>query len=244
MAYREVMMLEVKEILRLWLAGFSKRQISAQLGFDVKTVRRYVAAAEAAGLTRAGGVLDDSLVASILTTTRPLLGRPHGESWATCDSQRSLIEHYLSEHVRLSKIGKLLARQGTPVAYPTLRRFAIAELGFGRTAPTVPVADCTPGEEVQLDTGWMTLLEPDLFGKRRRFRAWIFTPVLSRYRFVYPVFHESTATASPGLSVLLSLPVGGRSWRGRWLGASPSSSSVPRWLAARSCWCSTSCSWT
>jgi len=195
MAYREVMMLEVKEILRLWLAGFSKRQISAQLGFDVKTVRRYVAAAEAAGLTRAGGVLDDSLVASILTTTRPLLGRPHGESWATCDSQRSLIEHYLSEHVRLSKIGKLLARQGTPVAYPTLRRFAIAELGFGRTAATVPVADCAPGEEVQLDTGWMTLLEPDLFGKRRRFRAWIFTPVLSRYRFVYPVFHESTATA-------------------------------------------------
>jgi len=131
----------------------------------------------------------------VLAAVRPLLGRPHGDSWARCESRRALIERYLGEHIRLSKVGKLLARQGTPVAYPTLRRFAIAELGFGRTAPTVPVADCGPGEELQLDTGWMTLLEPDLFGTRRRFRAWIFTAVLSRHRFVYPVFRETTATA-------------------------------------------------
>ena len=41
MAYREVMMLEVKEVLRLWLSGMPKRQVAAQLGLDVKTVRRY-----------------------------------------------------------------------------------------------------------------------------------------------------------------------------------------------------------
>ena len=39
------------------------------------------------------------------------------------------------------------------------------------------------------------LLRPDLAGRRRRFRAWIFTAVRSRYRFVYPVFQETTATA-------------------------------------------------
>jgi hypothetical protein len=31
--------------------------------------------------------------------------------------------------------------------------------------------------------------------RRRRFRAQIFTAVLSRYRFVYPVFRETTETA-------------------------------------------------
>ncbi len=155
MAYREVMMLEVKEVLRLWLSGMPKRQVAAQLGLDVKTVRRYLSAAQAAGLVReqGSGALDDALVASVLAAVRPLLGRPHGDGWALCESQRSVIERYLGEHVRLSKVGKLLARQGTPVAYPTLRRFAMAELGFGRTAPTVPVADCGPGEELQLDTG-------------------------------------------------------------------------------------------
>ena len=46
MAYREVGMLEIKEVLRLWLAGAPKKQIARQLGLDPKTVRRYVGAAE------------------------------------------------------------------------------------------------------------------------------------------------------------------------------------------------------
>ena len=41
----------------------------------------------------------------------------------------------------------------------------------------------------------MQLLEPDEHGKRRRFRAWIFTPHVSRYKFVYACFAESTETA-------------------------------------------------
>src|SRR5262249_32108680 len=41
----------------------------------------------------------------------------------------------------------------------------------------------------------MTTLEPDETGRRRRFRAWIFTPSVSRYRFVYPCSEETTASA-------------------------------------------------
>jgi transposase len=99
------------------------------------------------------------------------------------------------QSVQLTKIHRLLKRNGVQVPYATLHRFAVQELGFGQQAPSIPVADCKPGEEVQLDTGWMTLLEPDLFGKRRRFRAWIFTSVYSRHRFVYPCFPETTVTA-------------------------------------------------
>ena len=106
-----------------------------------------------------------------------------------------MIQQFLDQDLRLTKVRKLLRRQNIEVSYATLRRFAVTELGFGRRAPTVAVADCGPGEELQFDTGWMTYLEPDLSGKRRRFRAWIFTSVLSRYRFVYPVFRETTQTA-------------------------------------------------
>jgi hypothetical protein len=38
MAYREVTMLEVKEVLRLWLESVSKKRIAAQLGLNVKAV--------------------------------------------------------------------------------------------------------------------------------------------------------------------------------------------------------------
>ena len=43
--YREVRMTEVKEVLRLWLTRTGKKRIAAQLGIDVKTVRRYARAA-------------------------------------------------------------------------------------------------------------------------------------------------------------------------------------------------------
>jgi len=196
MAHREVTMLEVKEVLRLWLGGVPRKRIAAGLGLDVKTVRRYLCAAKAVGLEAGQGerVLEEALLLAVMGQVRPLPGRPHGEGWARCEENRAFLEGHLAHGVRLSKIGKLLLRRGVEISYPTLRRFAMAELGFGRGAPTIPLADCGPGEEVQLDTGWMTLLLPDLLGKRRRFRAWIFTSVLSRHRFVYPVFQETTQT--------------------------------------------------
>jgi hypothetical protein len=50
MAFREVPMFEIREVLRLWLAGEGLRAIARLVRVDRKTVRRYVAAAEAAGL--------------------------------------------------------------------------------------------------------------------------------------------------------------------------------------------------
>jgi hypothetical protein len=74
----------------------------------------------------------------------------------------------------------------------------VAPLGFGRTAPTLLVGDGKPGEECQLDTGWVLTLAPDARGKRRRVKAWIFTAAVSRHRFVSPIEHETTASAICG----------------------------------------------
>ena len=52
MAYREVGMIEIKEVLRLWLAGRGKKPIARRLGLDPKTVRRYTRVAEANGLQK------------------------------------------------------------------------------------------------------------------------------------------------------------------------------------------------
>ena len=77
--------------------------------------------------------------------------------------------------------------------YSTLHRFAVQELGFGRKAATVPVADGEPAHELQVDTGWVLSLEPDGDGVRPRRQAFIFTPNVSCYRVVYPIEHETTA---------------------------------------------------
>ena len=48
--YREVTMIEITEVLRLWRDGVPKKRIAARLGLDPKTVRRYITTAETTGL--------------------------------------------------------------------------------------------------------------------------------------------------------------------------------------------------
>jgi len=195
--YREVRMTEVKEVLRLWLARTGKKRIAAQLGIDVKTVRRYARAALAVGVRQGetAPALSDEMIAAVLHRVRAVPAREHGEAWARCEQARTGIEQWLENDVRLTKCQRLLRRQGVEIPYGTLYRFAVQELGFGGPEVTVPVADGEPGQELQLDTGWMTMLEADVDGTRRRFKAFIFTPNVSRYRFVYPVFRERTEDA-------------------------------------------------
>jgi transposase len=193
--YREVTMLEVKEVLRLWREGVPKKRLAAQLGLDPKTVRRYLRAAARAGVRTDGAAVTDDEVRDVLLSLQPVSGRPRGDGWAQCEAQREAIRRWLTDGLRLTKIRKLLVRQGVVIAYPTLYRFAVLELQFGQTATTIPVLDGPPGQELQVDTGWVGWLTLPSPGKRRRFRAWIFTAVRSRHRFVYPTFEETTARA-------------------------------------------------
>ncbi|MDF1594599.1 MAG: hypothetical protein P1T08_00690 [Acidimicrobiia bacterium] len=76
MAFREVPVFEVREILRLWLGGEGLRSISRLVSVDRKTVRRYVEAGEGLGLDRDGGEdqLTDEFVGQVLERVR--LNRP------------------------------------------------------------------------------------------------------------------------------------------------------------------------
>ena len=197
MAYREVTMLEIKEVVRAWLGGEPKKRIAARVGLDPKTVRGYIKAARSEGLDPAQGpgALTEERLADVIAVLHPEASRPRGATWDRCEAERDFIDTRLKARVRLTKIRKLLIRKGVFIPYGTLHRFATIELGFGRRAPTIAVVDGEPGVELQVDTGWVGSLAPNAAGKRRRFRAWIFTPNVSRLRFVYPCAQETTASA-------------------------------------------------
>lgn len=198
MAYREVTMIEIREVLRQQLAGISKKRIAVQVGLDPKTVRKYLAKAETLGfcLDWNQEQITDEFLLELLEVLRPPSSRERGESWGLCHREHDFIASKLKQRVRLKKIGKLLRRRGIRIPYSTLHRYATAKLDFGRAAPTVPVVDANPGEELIVDTGWVLHLEPtDPGGRRRRKKAFIFTPSVSRYRFVYPIERETTKAA-------------------------------------------------
>jgi len=202
-AYREVDVVEVIEVLRRWLAGGKKKAIARELGIDVRTVRRYVQWAEdargrAEGMDKEPDLGLDALAAAVVLAREGSRGRPHGDAWAVCEAHKEAIRRLLArthmrKPIKLTKARKLLLREhGVDVPYATLHRFAVQELGFGRRAPTVPVAEGDPGQELGMDTGWVGQFAPDAKGRKRRFKAWIFTPSVSRYRFVWPIERETT----------------------------------------------------
>ena len=108
------------------------------------------------------------------------------------------ITGWVKDGLTLVKIGELLERSGTAVPYRTLARFAAAECGYSSSRPrvTVPVADGKPGEEVQIDFGYLGMI-PD-GDRRRKLHALVFTAVLSRYCFVYLTFSQTTAAVIAG----------------------------------------------
>jgi predicted nucleic acid-binding Zn ribbon protein len=89
--YREVTMIEFREVLRLWQEQVPKKRIAALLGLDPKTLRRYLRAAEAAGLRAQRETLSDEQVRDVLLELQPSGGRPHGEDWTRCSEQGEAI---------------------------------------------------------------------------------------------------------------------------------------------------------
>ena len=83
MAFRAVRVFEVREVLRLWLAGDGIRATERLVGFDRKTARRYVDAAVEVGPVRDGcdGQLTDVFVGLVVEAVRPHRSDGHGEAW-------------------------------------------------------------------------------------------------------------------------------------------------------------------
>ena len=184
-------MVGVKEILRLWLSGYGQRTVARLAQADRKTVVRCIEAAREAGLER--GDPEDKLTDELLDDVRP--GRPpgdHGDSWEALRQQKDFIKGRLAKNLTLVKVHNQLRRHtGSTLPYSSFHRFCVQELSYGRDNSTVRIADCEPGQELQVDFGRIALLF-DLDSARRLIvHALIFTAVYSRHMFVWLAFSQT-----------------------------------------------------
>jgi len=204
MPYRELTMIDVKEVLRRWSAGQGDRRIARETGTDRKTVARYTGAAERLEVAR-GNALTDEQVHGIAqcVQSRPLVA-PSAE-WKDVEQHRERIERWLrgdaeTRPLRLTKIHTLLVRDhGLHASYDTLWRFATGQLGWRKKTDTVRVDDPPPGQEAQIDFGEMGRLIDTATGKLRKLWVLIVTLSFSRYQFVWPTFRQTTEAVCEGL---------------------------------------------
>jgi len=166
--FREVSVVEVREVLRGWLEGAGLRTVAERAGVDRKTARRYVVAAEAEGLTRESGVeaVTDELIGAVLTVVRPARPHGHGAAWELLLARQEQITTWVAggggqPPLSVVKIAELLTRQGCVVPYRTLHRFTVERCEFGVKTTTMRINDGEPGVEYQIDFArWGSSLTP------------------------------------------------------------------------------------
>ena len=203
MAFREVRVFEVREVLRLWLRGEGVRASERLAGVDRKTVRRYVAAAVELGLVRDGGEeqLGDEFMGAVVERVRPHRAGGHGQAWGLLVAHHEQVQAWVTgEGLTVVKVGELLARRGVVVPQRTLHRYAleVCDVGRGRRGTTVRVNDGAPGDELQVDFGRLGLLPDPDAGRNRVCQGLIFTAVVSRYTFVWLSFGQTVADVIAG----------------------------------------------
>lgn len=197
MGYREVRIVDVKEVIRRWQKGEGVRRIKAGTGLSRKTVRRYIEAAVELGVERGGAAPTEEQLAALVARFRP--GRRPGSDGATAHLGRfqERIRRWLEEdELQLTRVYELLREQEVvvDVSYATLRRVVRSWGLGGRRKITVRREPCKPGELAEVDFGRMGLVWDE--HKERRRWAWAFLMTLgySRHQFLAFTFDQSLDT--------------------------------------------------
>ncbi len=185
---------EVFEILYQWHQGAGIKAITRSLGYDRKTVRRYVHAGMEAGLKREDpfpdeqemvGKLKAVLDRSVLVRQAPakeILGRYRDE----------ISKLWTEKDMTAKQVMRLLAeRHALKVSYATVLRYVGDEFNHGKPDATVHL-ETEPGEEAQVDFGYVGRMRDPESGKDRKTWCFVMTLSFSRHRFVRFVFRQDS----------------------------------------------------
>ena len=191
MVRRSFAVRDITEILIHWQAGRPLRQIARSLGVDRNTVRKYVALAVSLGYRPGQTKLSCQEWAAIVAQHAPMLADP---------AQRSVVFAHIRRYHEVIVAGlrtntvatvwqRLRDEQGLQASLRSFHRYVQHYLPeqLRGVQPTVLRDDPPPGQEAQIDYGYLgQWYDPEL-GKLRK--LWAFSMVLShsRHMFVYVV---------------------------------------------------------
>ncbi len=206
MAYVEIGMWEVLDVLRRVHRGESQVAIERVTERTRKTVRRYTTLARELGWDPKGPEPDEALARAVTQRLRPVADvATQGASEAQLTPHREQIRTWLvpddaRRGLKLSKVHQLLARQGVEVPYSSLHRFAVQHCGFQeRRARTVRVAEVAPGELAEVDFGRLGPVWDPETERRRIHHALLVTLVHSRHQYVHICASQTLTDLIEGL---------------------------------------------
>jgi transposase len=198
MARRTFDVPNVAEILVHWDAGRSQSEIATSLGLDRKTVKKYLTPAIEAGIEPGSGrsqvewsvLVRDWFPQLADTALRQV-------SWPSIGAHRDYIVAQLEDGVTKQTIWQRLHdEQGLTASVASLKRWIAANLPEQalRSKVTVLGDDPAPGQEAQIDYGYLGMWLDPLGGRRRRVWGFVMVLCCSRHLFLRPVLRMDQAT--------------------------------------------------
>jgi transposase len=198
MAFRELSVVLIREILRRWAAGESLRNLAAATGADRKTVRRYVAAVQRAGLKAGNGVvIDDAILDKVVAEVLPGAPPEIGPARSLCRQHHEQI----ADWVRAGNKGPTIVRRlanltGATVPVRTLTRFIAEEIAEPEPT-TMRLVDQPPGIVVEVD--FFEVGRFMLDNEETRLYALACVAAYSRHTFIWPCLGTRLVDAIEGL---------------------------------------------
>jgi len=185
--------IDVTEILMHWHAGRSKNEMAASLGVDRKTLRKYIAPAEAAGIIPGGVPKSEQEWAELVRGWFPQLAdtRLRQVTWPAIGEHHDYITGQLKAGVRMSTIHQRLRDEhGLAVSVQSFRRYVAANVPEETRRSQVVVWNPRPseaGEQAQIDYGQLGRWLDPATGRLRTVWAFVMVLAYSRHMFVRPV---------------------------------------------------------
>ncbi len=184
-------MIDVVEILIHWYAGRSQHELSASLGVDRKTVRKYVGPAVAAGFGPGGPPMAEADWRRLVCEWFPELAdaRLRQVSWPVIECHRDYIADQLEAGVTVATIHqRLVDEHSLDASVASVRRWVRANLPEEARRAQVTVLRDTPpaGQEAQIDYGKLGMWLDPRSGLRRTVWAFVMVLACSRHMFVRP----------------------------------------------------------
>jgi transposase len=159
MARRTFDVVDIIEILVHWHAGRNNTEIAASLDVDRKTVRKYVAVAEAAGMVPGGAPLAGAEWDARVREWFPELAdtRLRQVTWPAIGPHHEFIREQLKARVTVTTIHQRLRdERGVAVSIASFRRYVAANVPEETRRSQVKVLrpyPAEPGQEAQIDYG-------------------------------------------------------------------------------------------
>jgi hypothetical protein len=205
LAYREVSMWEILNVLERVGRGESKAAVSRVTGHTRKTIAGYVATAENLGW-RPGEPVTEELAGVVYRRHRPRSDRGPGDSEALLFEHQELIREWLEpgpgekRGLQLTKVHRKLEQQGVIVPYSSLHRFAVKHCSFNEyRRGTVRLEEVAPGQYAQVDFGRLGYVPGPAGRGQRLLWALIVVLAFSRHQFVYATHSQKLPDLIEGL---------------------------------------------